>query len=105
MKVFLRYTFVFDPLDAWRSREDFDTDLAKFFSEKGLELEKVKHTTESEETAFDERIIFVKKAPEEIPTPTDKSKSVKQQLQGVKPLKKDEKGRIVSGQPRLSPRQ
>lgn len=95
MKVSLSYTFVFDPKEAWKSRDNLDADLAQFFQAKGLELEKIRNIADERETAFDERIVFVKKVPEVNPMP---KKSVKQQLQGAKPLRRDEKGRI-SGRP------
>jgi len=97
MRVMLKYVFVFNPLETWRNRGDLDSDLAKFFRDKGLQLEKVRH--ENEETEFSERIIYVSKSPEVNPMP-EKQKSVKQQVNKVRPVTRDESGRYLNGRPR-----
>ena len=52
MKVLMRYSFIMEPRDEWRSRDDFEDDLARFFATKGLGAEVVK-------TADQERMIYV----------------------------------------------
>lgn len=41
MKVFVEYSFIFEPNPVWRTREDFDLALAKAFKSMGYEAENV----------------------------------------------------------------
>lgn len=40
--VFLEYTFLFDPREAWSNLFEFERDLASFFNERGFEARIIK---------------------------------------------------------------
>jgi len=56
MKVQLRYSFIFDPAELWAHRDLFESDLASFFKDRGMELEQVKTIT-----GGDEIVLFINK--------------------------------------------
>ena len=80
MKVFLKYSFIMEPLDEWRSRDDFDADLGRFFASKQLNAEVVK--TGIEDLPDMERMIYLSKIEQVIPA-IPQTNSPKKQLKSM----------------------
>ena len=57
MKIYLKYSFIFDPRETWAYRDEFENDLAQYFRSKGLETEVVRSTDETKE----EVMIYLKR--------------------------------------------
>lgn len=78
MKVYLKYSFIFDSQELWNSLTDFEIDLARFFKDKGFIAETVKSLDESNP----EVIIFISKSDDLLinPQPQPPQKSLKQVL-------------------------
>lgn len=57
MKVYLKYTFIFDTDGAWQRKDDFENDLFSYFLGNGLEAQVCVGATEDEE----EKIVFLNK--------------------------------------------
>ena len=71
--IYLKYAFVFKPEETWSHLNQFDSDLAAFFRERGLEAELVT-TPEGQESI---RILYISKTQELVPeTDTQNSKKV-----------------------------
>lgn len=83
MKVFLRYSFIFDPSQTWTNNYNFDNDLASYFRSMGYEAEVVKNGLER----GDEVMIYLNRV-EESPVPqapaSTKPQSVAQNLQRLR---------------------
>lgn len=78
MKVLIKYTIIFDPSEAWSKISEFEGDFAKFFNDRGLEVEVVQPPNQVRE---DDKILLLTKKEiivEEEKTPTPKQ--VKRQL-------------------------
>jgi hypothetical protein len=79
MKVFLEYSFLFDAVDTWQHLYQFESDLAKFFSERGLEAEIIK-TVEGQ--ASGRRILAISKKNNLESKVTDKARGRPQSIKG-----------------------
>lgn len=78
MKVFLEYTFIFDPAELWRTRSAFDADLAALFKARGMQVE----TVESSDNDSSDRMLLISKAQDVVPH--EKPKSPQEQLAKMK---------------------
>lgn len=58
MKVYLKYSFIFDPAGAWSTTYQFEDDLASYFRSMGYEAEVVKSSVDKSSI---ERIIYLDK--------------------------------------------
>ena len=54
-KVFLRYSFIFDPSELWSSKTGFEADLAGLFRARGIGAERVDNPNQ----ASNERMIIL----------------------------------------------
>jgi hypothetical protein len=64
MKVYLKYTFVFDTDCAWQRKDDFENDLFSYFLGNGLEA----HVATGPIEDMDEKLIVLEKyAHDEVP--------------------------------------
>lgn len=55
MKVILKYSMIFDPAETWSKISDFEADFAKFFTDRGCEIEVIQTPTGSTE----EKILLI----------------------------------------------
>ena len=105
MKVYLKYSFIFEPPMEWRNRDDFDQDLGLYFKSKGFISEVIKTALDSEHD--EERILYLTKLETVFPevsqenTPTiESSKSPPKQntprqiINNLLIKKRDETGRF-----------
>ena len=68
MKIFLKYSFIFDPATTWSSKEEFNADLGQYFHSKGYQAEVIKSALEHP----GELLIYLDKLPEQqLPSPVN----------------------------------
>ena len=91
MKVYIKYSFIFDPEDTWTYKEELDKDIASFFATKGLEVEVIKSEKGHE------AMLYISKAEEGVPTP--ERPTVKQKIAQLR-QKRSPEGRFSDGGPR-----
>ena len=73
MKVYLKYSFIFDPATTWNSKEQFNTDLGLYFQSKGYTAEIIKSALDNPE----ELLIYLDRLPEQqVPPPPTKPQDI-----------------------------
>ncbi len=92
MKVYIKYSFIFDPKDTWKYKDELDKDLALFFGSKGFEVEVIRSGKEDMEQ---EAMLYISRVKEEVP----KEISVKQKINKLT-QKRSPEGRYSDGRPR-----
>jgi len=97
MKVYIKYSFIFDPEDTWAYKEDLDKDLALFFRTKGFDAEIIKSSGDKEQ----EVMLYISKSEQGVPVA--KEKTVKQRIAQLR-QKRTPEGRFTDGKPRRNPR-
>ena len=77
--VFLEYSFMFNPDEAWQHVNQFEQDFAKFLDERGFEAETIKGVGEG----VGKRILFISKKPDIGPPPEPKPMKSKKRLKAL----------------------
>jgi len=90
MKVYIRYSFIFDPEDTWTYKDELDKDLVSFFGNKGLHVEVINSEKD------DEAMLYISRPKVEVPK---EGPSVKQKINQLT-QKRTPEGRYSSGRSR-----
>ncbi|KKN16899.1 hypothetical protein LCGC14_0971040 [marine sediment metagenome] len=77
--VFLEYSFMFNPDEAWQHVNQFEQDFAKFLDERGFEAETIKGIGEG----AGKRILFISKKPDIGPPPEEPKMKSKKRLKAM----------------------
>jgi hypothetical protein len=87
MKIYVKYSFIFDPSELWQHISQLNNDMASFFRERGFEMEIV----ESANQDNSEFMIYLRKIPELPPLAEEKTP---QQILSQIEKKRDYKGKF-----------